>query len=167
MPPDEQTAAAAGQSRAKLALRTWLEILACRKQIDGQLRRRLRDRYQSTLPRFDVAAALYRHPDGLTMGEVARHLMVTKGNITAIAAPLEAEGIIERERSGRDRRSQIVRLTKQGRRSFAARAKVHEGWIEELFSGLTTDEIATLDRLLNKLNAPLKDSAGPPAPLSV
>ena len=145
----------------RTALQVWLEILSCRKRVEAQLRGLMRDRYDSTLPRFDVAAALYRHPDGLPMSEIARHLMVTKGNITAIAAPLEAEGIIESVANTHDRRSQIMRLTPYGRRAFAARARVHERWIGELFADLDADELATLARLLTKLNGSVDRATGP------
>ena len=48
------------------------------------MRRFLRARFATTLPRFDLMAALERAPDGLTMGELSRRLMVSGGNITSI-----------------------------------------------------------------------------------
>jgi multidrug resistance efflux pump len=41
-------------------------------------------------------AQLERHPDGLTMGELSRRMMVTGGNVTGIADQLESEGLVQR-----------------------------------------------------------------------
>ena len=48
-----------------LSLRLWLRLLACSTQIETEIRRRLRSRFDTTLARFDYLAQLHRHPEGL------------------------------------------------------------------------------------------------------
>jgi hypothetical protein len=62
-------------------LRLWLRLLTCTLTIEGKVRARLRERFATTLPRFDLMAQLERNPKGLKMGELSRRLMVTGGNV--------------------------------------------------------------------------------------
>ena len=120
----------------RLELRVWLRLLTCANMIDGQVRQRLRREFGTTLPRFDIMAQLDRAPDGLTMGELSRRLMVSNGNVTGLIDRLVGEGMVERRRAPGDRRSQIVRLTDAGARVFDRMAPAHQIWIEELLAGL-------------------------------
>src|SRR5262245_24765784 len=114
------------------ALRIWLRLLTCTQLIERQVRSRLRERFSTTLPRFDLMAQLERHRDGLKMNELSRMLMVTGGNITAIVDQLEDEKLVERLDDAADRRAFRIRLTRAGERSFADMARAHEEWVVEL-----------------------------------
>ena len=46
------------------ALRLWLRLLTCTQLIERQVRAQLRERFDTTLPRFDLMAQLDRHPEG-------------------------------------------------------------------------------------------------------
>lgn len=114
-------------------LRLWLRLLTCCNLIENELRSRLRTEFATTLPRFDMMAQLERAPDGLKMSELSRRMMVTNGNVTGITDQLEKEGLVERLKVASDRRSSLIRLTAQGRRTFAKMAAEHEQWVRELF----------------------------------
>ena len=86
-------------------LRLWLRLLTCTLTIEGSVRARLRERFATTLPRFDLMAQLERNPKGLKMGELSRRLMVTGGNVTGITDQLVAEGLVRREPIPGDRRA--------------------------------------------------------------
>ncbi len=128
-------------------LRLWLRLLTCANLMQAELRRRLRKGFATTLPRFDLLAALDRSPDGLTLGEVSRRMMVSNGNVTGLAARLEAEGLVERSADAADRRAFRLRLTARGRREFRRQSAAHEGWVAELLAGLAPEERAALHRL--------------------
>ncbi|MEO1223466.1 MAG: MarR family transcriptional regulator [Pseudomonadota bacterium] len=132
-------------------VRLWLRLLACTNEIEGELRRRLRQSFDVTLPRFDFMAQLDRAPEGLTMGQISRSMMVTNGNVTGIAERLAAEGLIERRTSPDDKRTVRVTLTEAGRRAFAGIAAVHHDWVADLFDGLGDDERDQLANLLARL----------------
>lgn len=120
-----------------LSLRLWLRLLSCVTLIEDNVRQNLRQNFSTTLARFDLLAQLERCPDGLTMTELSRRLMVTGGNITLVVDQLEKEELVKREVSQTDRRSFRVHLTKTGRKTFSKMASQHEGWIIELLGGLT------------------------------
>ena len=133
------------------ALRLWLRLLTCTQLIEQQVRSRLREQFETTLPRFDLMAQLERSPEGLKMNELSRRMMVTGGNVTGITDQLEAEGMVQRVPVEGDRRALLIRLTPTGRKAFAEMASVHEGWIVESLSGLSEREVETLHKLLGKV----------------
>jgi DNA-binding MarR family transcriptional regulator len=145
---DRETIARSDDHRA---LRIWLRLLTCTQLVERRVRSRLRERFGTTLPRFDLMAQLERHPEGLKMNALSRLLMVTGGNVTAIVDQLAKEGLVERLPEPADRRAARVRLTREGSRAFAEMAREHERWIVELFAGLTRREHETLYALLAKL----------------
>jgi DNA-binding MarR family transcriptional regulator len=133
------------------ALRLWLRLLTCTQLVEKQVRTLLRERFDTTLPRFDLMAQLERTPAGLKMNELSRRMMVTGGNVTGITDQLVSEGLVERIEVEGDRRACRVRLTARGRKQFHEMARQHEDWIVEAFAGLTDKEIATLHKLLGKV----------------
>ena len=144
---DRESAARADDHRA---LRLWLRLLTCSQLIERHVRSRLRSRFATTLPRFDLMAQLERHPAGLKMNELSRRLMVTGGNVTGIVDQLAREGLVERSADA-DRRAFRVRLTRAGERAFGEMARAHEQWIVERLAGLTRREHGELFRLLARL----------------
>jgi len=93
------------QGQDHQALRLWLRLLSCTTRVEGVIRKRLAQDFATTLPRFDLLAQLERHPQGLSMRELSKRLMVTGGNITGITDQLEAEGYVLRDPHPSDRRS--------------------------------------------------------------
>ena len=138
-------------------LRLWLRLLTCTLTIEGRVRARLRERFATTLPRFDLMAQLERNPKGLKMGELSRRLMVTGGNVTGITDQLVGEGLVRREPIAGDRRAYAVRLTPKGKQAFDAMAAEHEGWVEDLLSGLTRAERGRLYALLGRLKTTIRE----------
>src|SRR3954471_19137923 len=147
---DRETISRAADHRS---LRIWLRLLTCTQLIERQVRTRLRDRFGTTLPRFDLMAQLERHPEGLKMNELSRMLMVTGGNITSIVDQLVKEGLVERLAEPADRRAFRIRLTRAGDKAFAEMARAHEEWVVELLEGLSRKEHEELLKLLAKLKS--------------
>ncbi len=75
-------------------------------------------------------------------------MMVSNGNVTALAAGLVAEGLVERRPHPADRRVQRLCLTALGRRTFENQSAAHENWIAELFAAIPSIDRATLHGLL-------------------
>ncbi len=145
---DRETIARAEDHRA---LRIWLRLLTCTQLIERRVRSRLRERFGTTLPRFDLMSQLERHPGGLKMNELSRLLMVTGGNVTAIVDQLEKEGLVERVDEPADRRAFRIQLTRAGEKTFAEMARAHEEWVVELLAGMSRREQDDLLRLLAKV----------------
>jgi DNA-binding MarR family transcriptional regulator len=139
MPQDTQSSPSA-EPASKARLRLWLRLLKGQRKIENRLREKLRDDHSSTLPRFDVLAALSREPEGLKMSQLSDVLKVSNGNVTGIVDRLSKDGFLERVPVEGDRRAMRVCLTKSGRDHFATLAKAHEGWIDEMLSEFTAEE---------------------------
>ena len=137
------------------ALRLWLRMLTCTMTIEQRVRAGLRERFATTLPRFDLMAQLERNAQGLKMGELSRRLMVTSGNVTGLTDQLVQEGLVERAPIPADRRAFLVRLTTKGKEAFNAMAAEHETWVIDMFSGLGSDERDRLYALLGRLKTTL------------
>jgi DNA-binding MarR family transcriptional regulator len=148
--PDEAGNETSDLSKARL--RAWLQILKVSRKIEGELREKMRLEFGSTLPRFDVLAALYRERDGMRMSELSKSLMVSNGNVTGIVDRLVSEGLVVRVPVENDRRASIVRLTAAGEKDFAARALVHENWVSDLFSDLSAGDADALIRILRNIS---------------
>jgi DNA-binding MarR family transcriptional regulator len=133
------------------SLRLWLRLLSCTTRMEDTIRQRLREQFDTTLPRFDLMAQLEREPQGLTMSEISRRMMVTGGNVTTIVDQLERERLVIRNPLPGDRRAYRVSLTAAGRKSFARMALAHEAWVVELLLPLTERQQGQLHKLLGIL----------------
>ena len=138
------------------SLRLWLRLLSCTTRVEDKIRQKLRESFDITLPRFDLMAQLERHPDGLSMGELSRRMMVTGGNITTIVDQLEKEKLVLREVGANDRRSFTVKLTQAGKDAFTDMASAHEAWVADMFEGLSSDQQSQLYTLLGAMKKNLQ-----------
>lgn len=136
---------------SKEHLRLWLRLLGTTRRVEAQLRERLRLEFDTTLPRFDVLAALSRHPEGLKMNELSQQLKVSNGNVTGIVSRLVEDAWVERIAIEGDRRATRIMLTDTGRKQFDRMALAHEGWVDELFSNLSADAAHHMNELLAHL----------------
>jgi DNA-binding MarR family transcriptional regulator len=153
VPLDAETKVSERPDDHKTELRLWLRLLTCTTLIENEVRRRLRDQFGITLPRFDLLAQLDRAPNGMTLGELSQRMMVSNGNITGLVDRLCDQGLIVRRPSPSDRRVQIVSLTAEGQKFFRAMARENAEWIGEIFSELPGRDIEALMPLLAKTKA--------------
>lgn len=140
-----------GGKASKERLRLWLRLLKLSRMIEGELRENLRTGHATTLPRFDVMAALHRNGDGMKMSELSGALRVSNGNVTGIVDRLVDDGIARRAAVEGDRRASRISLTDRGRDIFEAQALEHEAWIDELLHGVEPEAAADLSEQLRRL----------------
>jgi DNA-binding MarR family transcriptional regulator len=140
------------------SLRLWLRLLSCTTIAEKRLRRRLAEQFDTTLPRFDVLAALEREPAGLAMSELSQRLLVSNGNVTAVVQQLARLGHVRVSKPEHDRRSTIVAMTPEGRAHFATVAAEHHRWIEDMFGGVSAADRDALHALLAVVRTSLDQS---------
>lgn len=136
---------------SKRRLKLWVRLLGVTRRTEAELREFLRLRHATTLPRFDVLAALYRRREGVTMSDLSRMLLVSNGNATAVVDRLEQDGLVKRQPSETDRRTVFASLTPEGLAAFEGLATEHEAEVDRLFDGLTEAEIDTLTEILKRV----------------
>lgn len=149
-----------GAASSRDAVRLWLRLLSCTMVIEKRIKRGFADQFATTLPRFDILAALDRADAGLSMGALGRALLVSNGNITGLIQTLVRDGDVEMATAPGDRRTAVVTLTEIGRARFNTMAKAHHGWIEALFAGVSQTETAQMLALLDTLKTSIA-AAGP------
>ena len=141
----------ADAAQAKQNLRAWLKLLKSTKHVEAVIREKLRQEFDTTLPRFDVMAALYRFESGLRMTELSAALRVSNGNVTGIIERLVNDGSVLRVPVEGDKRAMLVCLTQKGREEFAQMAGAHEQWIGEIFSVLSPAQSAELVTVIDTI----------------
>jgi DNA-binding MarR family transcriptional regulator len=136
---------------SKRRLKMWIRLLGVTRAAESGLREFLRVRHDTTLPRFDVMAALFRRRDGVTMSELSRMLLVSNGNATTVVDRLEADGLVRRTPSETDRRTVHVALTPEGLAQFEGLAAEHEAEVSRLFAGLSEADLDLLTDVLKRM----------------
>lgn len=142
-----------------LELKIWLRLLGCTARIENYLRAQLHAEFGITLARFDLLAQLDRYPDGVSMSDISRLLLVSNGAVTGLVDRLVAEGMVIRKAQAGDRRTFLVRFTPSGRQAFAKMAKRHEEWVLSLLGDLSTEAKQQLLGHLVLLKRRLEDAA--------
>ncbi len=103
-----------------------------------------------TPPEAGVMRILGRQ-GGMNQRELAEKLGVAQSRVVALVDSLESAGLIVRERSQIDRRSQVVQVTGSGRELLAHLRIAAEAQEAELAEGLSASDRDQLYELLLKL----------------
>lgn len=142
---------------SKRRLKMWLRLLRLTRTVEAELRDHLRREHETTLPRFDVLAALHRRRDTMTMSELSRLLLVSNGNATAVVDRLEKDGLVRRSPAPNDRRTVHVALTPAGTAAFEAMATGHEARLDALLSGLGAGDLDAMRDILRRALPEVKE----------
>jgi len=108
-----------------------------------------------TTQQWAVLGALSR-PEaegGMSVGDLARYLMVSRQNLAGLISRMERDGHIGLAPDGRDRRSRLVTMTASGREVWMVRVrpKIHD-YYEQALDGFSTNDLThTLHYLLKLL----------------
>jgi DNA-binding MarR family transcriptional regulator len=103
---------------------------------------------------YDVLVHLEDTPDGLRMNELAERILYSKSGFTRVVDRLEDAGLVRRVRPENDRRSILVVLTDEGRKTMERARRHHRHAIEEHFSRhLADSDVKALTDALEKLSA--------------
>ena len=138
---------------SKRRLKMWIRLLGVTRAAESELREFLRVKHDTTLPRFDVMAALYRRREGVTMSELSRMLLVSNGNATTVVDRLEKDGLVRRTPSETDRRTVFVALTPEGLQQFEGLAAQHEAEVSRVFAGVSEADLDLLTDILKRMGA--------------
>ena len=108
-----------------------------------------------TTQQWAVLGALSREKSqgGMSIGDLARYLMVSRQNLSGLIGRMERDGHVAVAPSGQDRRSRVVTMTKSGRHvwQILAQPKIHAYYDEILADFSVNDVTHTLHYLLKIL----------------
>ncbi len=131
-------------------LKAWLALLRCFSSIERVLMQYIAQEYNSSLPRYDVLTALALNKGGLTMGDLASMLKVSKGNITGVVSRLKHDGLVKKVTLKHDRRVQSVTISPQGQKLWASMHADYDRIISTLLAGLPEAQVKALTRTLDE-----------------
>ncbi|MET1061064.1 MAG: MarR family transcriptional regulator [Nocardioides sp.] len=106
-----------------------------------------------SLAYYDVLLELGSEPDGrLRMSDLGERVVLSRTRVSRLVDEMVRAGLVAREANADDRRSAYAVITEAGRDSFRSAAPRYLDLIEERAAdGLTSDELETLARLLDRL----------------
>lgn len=123
-----------------------------------------------TTQQWAVLGALSRPESkgGMSVGDLARYLMVSRQNLSGLLSRMERDGHIGSAPDGRDRRSRLITMTDSGREVWIVQAqpKIHH-YYEQALAGFSVSDITHSLHYLLKLLENMKrlDDDTEPAPM--
>lgn len=109
-----------------------------------------------TVARWQVLGAIELAERPVTVPQIARRMGLTRQTVHATVKRLAAEGLAELMPNADHRRSPLVRLTDQGRRSYAAVDRRQIDWVNRLADGLNRADLESAARVMRDLAARLE-----------
>jgi DNA-binding MarR family transcriptional regulator len=97
----------------------------------------------------------------LTVPQIARRMGITRQSVHATVKRLVADGLAELAPNVDHQRSQLVRLTELGERSYAALDGRQAEWVNGLARGIGREQLETTARVLGELCARLEQETQP------
>src|SRR4051794_20242664 len=91
------------ESAFEVKVRTWVQLARTFYLIQRRIMTMLAG-HELTMPQFDVLATL-RFSEGVTQQELAKRLLVTKGNVCGVLDRLEGLGWVQRRSDPKDARA--------------------------------------------------------------
>jgi len=138
-----------GTAKQERALDAYVKLLRAADSVDSVLMPKL-EAAGLTPTQFGVLEALY-HIGPLYLGELARKLLKSSGNLTLVVGNLEKRGLVTRTRQIADKRFYRVSTTAKGRKLIAEVFPQHLERIVTAMSALSPAEQETLAALCRQL----------------
>jgi DNA-binding MarR family transcriptional regulator len=101
---------------------------------------------------------LIRREPGITPAEIARRMEITPASATVSLKRMEAAGLLTRTADEQDRRVVHLALTPEGERLDDRCRAEKDRIVEATFRDFTAEELAVLDRLLDRMYDNLKEA---------
>ncbi|MFO1312816.1 MAG: MarR family transcriptional regulator [Burkholderiales bacterium] len=145
------------QARMEMANRLFFRLYQCANMLHKTGTRAV-EAEGLTTQQWAVLGALSRPQTerGMTVGELAKYLMVSRQNLSGVIGRMERAGHLAVRSNGRDGRSRIVAMTPSGRRLWEKRAlpkiqAYYEGILADFSINDTTHMLHYLLRMLESM----------------
>jgi len=145
---------AGSSAKMELANRLFFRLYQCANMLHKTGSRAVEEEGLTT-QQWAVLGALSRPKaeGGMSVGDLARYLMVSRQNLSGLLSRMERDGHVKIAPDGRDRRSRLVTMTKSGRHVWQLQAlpKIH-AYYEQILADFSINDIThTLHYLLKIL----------------
>ena len=140
-------------AKTELANRLFFRLYQCANMLHKTGSRAVEDEGLTT-QQWAVLGALSREKaqGGMSIGDLARYLMVTRQNLSGLIGRMERDGHVAIAPDGQDRRSRVVTMTKSGRHVWQALAlpKIH-AYYGEILGDFSVEDVTHMLHYLLKM----------------
>lgn len=155
MNPAKSPAHDGHDTRMELANRLFFRLYQCANMLHKTGSRAVEEEGLTT-QQWAVLGALSREQAqrGMSVGDLARYLMVSRQNLSGVISRMERDGVLVVEPDEQDRRSRMVRMSPEGQQVWTERAlpKIRAYYERILVDFSTNDLTHTLHYLLKMLD---------------
>jgi DNA-binding MarR family transcriptional regulator len=142
------------ETKIDLANRLFFRLYQCANMLHKTGTRAV-EKEGLTTQQWAVLGALSREKsrDGMSIGDLARYLMVSRQNLSGLISRMERDGHVVVAASGQDRRSRVVTMSESGRHVWQdlAQPKIR-AYYEEILADFSVNDVThTLHYLLKIL----------------
>ena len=105
-----------------------------------------------SVAQFDLLVQLVAaEPDKPKQSDLAKRLLVTKGNISGMVTRMAEQGTVERYDDPKDKRSNRICITPQGRALHDAGSVIQQKLVVEMFQGIETSTLRDLEEVVSNI----------------
>lgn len=130
-------------TKTDLANRLFFRLYQCANMLHKTGSRAVEDEGLTT-QQWAVLGALSREKSqgGMSIGDLARYLMVSRQNLSGLISRMERDGHVSVAASGQDRRSRVVTMTDSGRHVWQdlALPKIH-GYYDAILADFSVNDV--------------------------
>jgi DNA-binding MarR family transcriptional regulator len=118
--------------------------------------REILNQYTITPPQFVALQWLHENGD-MTIGELSNKMYLACSTTTDLIDRMEKSKLVVRVKDENDRRVVRIHLLEEGARIIEEVIDKRQGYLTEVLSSFSKDEIVILEKLLGKLHQEMKD----------
>ena len=148
-----KSAARAADAKMELANRLFFRLYQCANMLHKTGTRAV-EAEGLTTQQWAVLGALSREKaeGGMSVGELAKYLMVSRQNLSGLIGRMERDGHLAVAAHGEDRRSRVVTMTESGRQVWQNEAlpKIH-AYYEEILEDFSVNDLTHMLHYLLKM----------------
>ena len=142
------------ETKMDLANRLFFRLYQCANMLHKTGSRAVEEEGLTT-QQWAVLGALSREKTqgGMSIGDLARYLMVSRQNLSGLISRMERDGHVAVAQSGEDRRSRVVTMTESGRHVWQHRAQAKiRAYYDDILADFSVNDVThTLHYLLKIL----------------
>nr|WP_221208467.1 MarR family transcriptional regulator [Nocardioides albus] len=121
--------------------------------LDDRLDADLRDRFDISLPEYEILVRLSENDGAMRMAQLADSLAHSRSRITHTITRMQRAGLVERRNSADDGRGVVAALSDRGFELLREAAPVHVSGVREYLVDLVSDEdFEALGRVMNAVS---------------
>jgi DNA-binding MarR family transcriptional regulator len=115
-----------------------------------------------SVAQFDLLVQLVQaEPEKPKQSDLAKRLLVTKGNISGMVTRMAEQGTLQRYDDPNDRRSNRICITEQGRALHQAGSVIQQKLVCEMFEGVDHDTLRNLEEVVSNIIEKLGSEQAP------